>query len=207
MKKTLLIICILLYSAVALSQKKNNISVQGDISYYYHFFGSSKNLFNYGFSLLVFNSFKSVKAGFGIDYATKFYYFNVEPEASNNYLNKKENKLQYIDFPILVYIGNDFKKQFHASAMLGLVLNKLIKYEVNSYYEEKAPVYETKNTQSNIGLTLRLGAEISKKLGRHVFLNITPFGDYKFVQTKGDNEEIPDNNISLGIHAGVEYFF
>ena len=207
MKKYALLIGILFLSTFVKSQPKSNISVEGNLNYYYHFFGETRNMFNYGFSILVYNSFGKVKAGAGIDYSTKYYYFDVTPEFSNNYLYKKEHKLQYIDFPFLVFLGNDINKKFHASAMGGLVISKLVKYDENSYFYDKAPVYESKNTRSNLGLSFRLGAEISTRLGHHIFINLTPFGDYKFILTKDDNRDIPDNNISLGIGIGVEYIF
>lgn len=218
MNKYLFLVLLLTGSIAVQAQDKGEMSLQAGAVYYYPFFGgNTKNKFNYGFSLLVSKSFRNVKVSAGIDYATKKYYYKVNPVGFNS-LTKREYDMQYLDFPFLVNITVDrLSEKAELGLLTGLVLNKVVGYKIVSTYANNPVSEDNLEIPATMGLTFRLGAAFSLPLGNRFRLNLTPFGDIKLVMNgdqdnsgdpyAGSYRNLPDNRFSAGFQAGAEYLF
>ena len=79
--------------ASASAQNKRFPSIQMDANYfYYRMGGNTRNSFNYGFSFLLSETLNNIKISSGINYATKNYYYQVDPDALTYFLTKREYK-------------------------------------------------------------------------------------------------------------------
>lgn len=212
MKGIFFLILLHFYSINIYPQKRDNFSVETNTNCSHYFMGGkTKNDFNYGFSLLLSRSINKIKISTGITYSTKYYYYNVHPQNSNDYLNKRNYRLQYINFPLTVnFINVDKKKLFYVNFLSGLVFNKLIKYNIISFFNNKSPLYEKDlEIESKLGLTLRLGTNISKTVSNSIILNVIPFFDLKLISNNDDQyldyKSTPDDWGSIGISIGIEF--
>lgn len=195
------------------AQDEKITSVEADVQYFYHFMGdNTNNYFNYGISILISRSINNLKISTGINYSTKNYYYNVSSQNSLDNLNKVEHKLSYVNFPILIKIsccGNEQKK---LSILSGFIFNKVIRYDKLSYFDDKPSIYERDlSVDSKLGLTFRLGLNLSKNINNYFKINLEPFSDYKLIlntkNSRPDYINIPDNRLSLGLKIGLEYMF
>ena len=217
MKKLFVLIVLLVFSFSVRGQNKSGMSLEAGAAYYYPFMGgTTKNNFNYGFSLLVSKRFRNVKVSAGIDYATKNYHYQVTPTAFDP-LAKREYDMQYLDFPFLVDVTVGHFPKADIGVLSGLILNKVVGYSIVSEYNHQPPVRENGLTiPATLGLTFRLGITFSIPLSQHFALNLIPFGDVKLINNgegadtnphEGSYRTLPDNTFSLGFHTGVEYLF
>ena len=121
--------------------------------------------------------------------------------------------MQYINFPILINIASNKNKKINVNFLIGLIVNKVINYSLTSYYADKPSLYENDIEFDNkLGLTLRLGANISKKISNHFNLNVVPFTDFKLLLNSVEYHrpgyiDVPDNSLSFGLKIGIEYLF
>ncbi|HFB61969.1 MAG TPA: hypothetical protein ENJ69_03195 [Bacteroidetes bacterium] len=218
MKKYIFLALLLTGSLAVQAQEKGGMSLEAGAAYYHPFFGgNTKNNFNYGFSLLVSKRFRNVKVSAGIDYATKKYYYEVNPTGFNP-LTKREYDMQYLNFPFLVNITvARLSEKAELGLLTGLVLNKVAGYKIISTYANHPVSEDDLEIPASMGLTFRLGAAFSLPLGNRFRLNLTPFGDIKLVMNgnqdssgdpyAGSYRNLPDNRFTLGIQAGMEYLF
>ncbi len=214
MKKIIIFLIFTIYASNIFGQKENNFSIEGDVNYYYHNISkNTKNNFNYGFSILLSKYINRLKVGFGTNFATKNYFYEISPNISNSFANKREYKLKYLNFPFLLDINVlNSKNRIHINVLSGLILNKVIDYDIATYYTNKQPLYENKtDIEMKLGLSLRLGTNISFKINNNIRLNVGTFADYKLIlnsiSQRPDYSNLPDNRFSVGLKTGIEYLF
>lgn len=204
MKKYFMIILMIIYSTVSRGQEENKYSIGLDANYLYHNIGGDTgNNFNYGFSLLLAEKIAKIKVGIGINFSTLNYTDNP------NYANKLEYKIKYLNFPLLVFFNNNSIKSTKISPYVGIIVNKVIRYDQVSYHPNTAPTYQKDiNLPRKLGFTFRAGVNVSKTISRNVVLNIAPFADFKFV-TNGYHssayDELPDSGLTFGFKVGFDY--
>ena len=112
MKKHILIILLIIYSATSYGQNENNYSIGIDANYLHH--NLSENMerdLNYGFNLLLSQKVAKIKVSIGMGYST--YNVNWKPDivdvfSDNRY--KEEYKVKYLNFPILLFFNNKWSK-------------------------------------------------------------------------------------------------
>ncbi len=165
------------------------------------------------FSINISKHYKKVKIGIGTNYSTKNYFYEVSSTISNNFANKKEYKLKYLNFPFLL----DFNvlnpnNRLYISVLSGIMFNKVIDYDKATYYTNKPPLFEKEtDVGMKLGLSIRLGSNISYKINKSIYLNTTPFADFKLIlnsiSQRPDSSNLPDNRFSVGLKIGIEYLF
>jgi hypothetical protein len=195
------------------SQEKDYFSTEFDANYYYYFVGNSSNNLNYGFSLLISKYINKLKVSSGINYSTMSYYYNVTPITSPDYLTKREHNVKYFNFPIVGNVEIISNKIFSYSLLLGGSFNKIIEYNIKSYYLNNETLNENIEIKNeNMGVSIICGATISSLLSSRCKLNLSPFINYKLIP--GQNSQrpnyrnLPDDDIlNVGIKLGIEYLF
>lgn len=202
----------IIYSAASYGQEENKFSIGLDANYLHHYLDrDTKNNFNYGFSFLMSEKIAKIKISFGLNFSTLNYNYIVKP--SDNaalYLRKEEYKVQYLNFPLLVFFNINSIRLTNINPFVGIIGNKVINYDVVSYYLNTPPVYKNDiDIIQNIGFTFRAGANVSKTINKHFTLNTALFSDCKFVKngvsSSHGSENIPDPGISIGFKIGFDY--
>jgi hypothetical protein len=195
-------------------QKENYLSIEGDVNYYHHFISrDTKNNFNYGFSLTLWQHIKKIKVGIGTNYSTKNYYYNVSPNISSSFANKREYKLKYLNFPFLLDVNIlNPNNRLYIDILSGIIFNKVIDYDIVTYYTNKQPLHENvTDAEMQLGLSIRLGSAVSYIINKNISFSTTPFADFKLIlnsiNQRPDYSELPDNRFSVGLKIGVEYLF
>ena len=214
MKKIFIFIILTICVFKMYGQKENYFSIEGDVNYYYHFISKyTKNNFNYGFSVTLWQHIKKIKIGIGTNYSTKNYYYKVSPDISNSFANKREYKLKYLNFPFLLDVNIlNPNNRLYINILSGIILNKVIDYDKITYYTNKQPLYEKEtDAEMKLGLSLRLGSAVSYKINKNISFSATPFADFKLIlnsiSQQPDYSDLPDNRFSVGLKIGVEYLF
>lgn len=192
------------------AQEENKYSIWIDANYLFHYIErDTRNNFNYGFSLLMTEKIAKIKVGIGINYSTLNYNYTVKPmDYEAFYLKKREYKVQYLNFPLLVFFNINSGKLMNVDPYVGIIANKVINNEVVKYYIDTPPFREEDIARTrNLGFTFRVGVNVSKTISEHIILNVAPFADFKFV-TNGLHTayyELPDSRVSIGFKIGFEY--
>lgn len=211
-----IIFCLLLFfwALKTYSQDKDYFSTEFDANYYYYFIGNNNsNNFNYGFSLLISKYINRLKVSSGIDYSTMSYYYDISPITSPDYLRKREYSVKYFNFPIFGNVEIISNKLFSYSILLGGTFNKIIEYNIKSYYLYNETLNENIEIKNeNIGVSIICGATISSLLSSRCKLNLSPFINYKVIpghdSQRPNYRNIPDDGIiSVGFKLGIEYLF
>ena len=196
-------------------QAQSQISLELNTGYLYYFTGNNTvNDFNYGFSLLVMDRIAKLKVATGVEYSTMFYHYDVSPENSNDYLTRRNYKLQYLNFPLLIILGNRLTNNLNIHPLGGLVFNKNINYSLISNYSDdpNEQILDLKSAD-DIGISLRCGASVSKKAGNRLTINFLPLADFKIKSNssnqfrENDFRTIPNSFLSISIKIGLEYNF
>lgn len=190
------------------SQEKKYFSIEMDVNYYYYFLGENNtNNFNYGLSIIVSKYINKLKISSGLNYSIKSY----DSDGDDFFLIKKrEYKLDYLNFPILSNIEIINRKSFNSSILFGFIFNKILDYNIKSYYfNEKTLNNNINENKTNLGTTLNLGLTYSKITGKKWQLNISPFINYILIPDhyngKPQYTNFPDDRFSLGLKMGIEY--
>lgn len=210
-----IIFCLLLFFCAlkTFSQDKDYFSTEFDANYYYYFVGNSVNNFNYGFSLFISKYINKLKVSSGINYSTMSYYYDVTPITSPDYLRKREYSLKYFNFPIITNIEIFSHKLLSYSILLGGSFNKIIEYNIKSYYLNNETLNENIDIKNeNIGVSIICGATISSLLSSRCKLNLSPFINYKVIPSydsqRPNYRNIPDDGLlTVGFKLGIEYLF
>ncbi len=210
MKKIILFTILFICVFQIYGQKKNYLSIEGDANYYYYFIGENNtNNFNYGFSIIISEYINKLKVSSGINYSIKSY----DSQGDQFYsIKKREYKLGYLNFPIIGNFEIISKKTFTSSILIGLVFDKIIDYNIRSYYLNGKTVTED-NLKGNqkLGVSLIFGATFSKLIGNRCKLNLSPFINYKL--TPESDSQSPNyrnlayDKLSVGFKIGIEYLF
>lgn len=213
MKKFVFCLLLFIWALKTYSQDKDYFSTEIDANYYYYCsLGESRNKFNYGFSILISKYISSLKVSSGLNYATKFYYYDVTPIFTTNYLNKRDYKATYLNIPITSNIEMISRKSFSSSVLIGFAFNRIINYSIQSYYLYNGTTTDRIPVQNqNFGTTLICGTTISKSLNNKYVLNLSPFLNYILISDldnqRPDYRNLPDDKISVGFKIGIEYLF
>ena len=196
-------------------QEKENFSIEIDANCNFYFISQNrKNYFNTAYSLLIsYYNIEKLKLSTGINYSTKNSYYNADPTIASEFLRKRDYKLQYINIPIILsYTGNS-TKEFKMNMMGGIVFNKIIKYDITSFYSnDLAKIEEDVKSSQKTGVSLRIGMNFSKFLYQSLILNLSPYLDYK-LELDHNEYNIPNyknltnDRFSFGIKIGIEYLF
>jgi hypothetical protein len=213
MKK--IVFCLLFFIGAfkTYSQGKGFFSTEIDANYYYYCsLGESTNKFNYGFSILISKYINRLKVSSGLNYSTKSYYYDVTPIASRNYLNKRDYKATYLNFPIVANIEIFSQRKFCSSILTGFMFNQIVYYNIKSYYLNGETLTENILLDNRrLGVSFIFGTTFSKLVGNKCQLNLSPFINYKLLSDhdnqRPDYKNIPDDKISIGFRIGIEYFF
>lgn len=170
------------------AQKKDHISAEVDANYYPYNTANVQNGFNYGFSFLTSAYIDRLKVSLGINWVRNYDYYNEEPTASNNYFEKRDYQLKYMNIPLLVTIIINPLGKVKVGITNGFILNNLYSYRVTSYYSTKDPVVE-KDVQVSDQLLAFYQCEVvarSRRPGEIV---------------------IDDRGLTFGLKIGLEYRF
>ena len=207
MRKFILGLLQIFLSSASYSQEENNFSIGLGVDYLYPYISkTAHNKFNHGFSFLLSKNIAKIIVCSGINYSTLNYYFILGP----SYLNRKEYKVKYLNFPLLVFINFNSQKALNINPFVGFIANKTIYYNSVTYNLNKMPVNDNSTLiPKNLGLTFRVGLNFSKSITKQIFLNGGPFLDLKFIQNVNDYTssyyDIPDSRAAIGLKLGVEY--
>jgi hypothetical protein len=214
MKRIIFCILLFFFALKTFSQDKDYFSTEFDANYYYYFVGNnSSNNFNYGFSILISKYINKVKVSSGINYSTMSYYYDVTPITTPDYLRKREYSLKYLNFPIITNIEIFSNKLLSYSILLGGSFNKIIEYNIKSYYLYNETLNENIDIKNeNIGVSIICGATISGLLSSKCKLNLSPFINYKVIPSNDSQRpnyrNIPDDGLlTVGFKLGIEYLF
>lgn len=211
--KHLLGLLIILASCTVHGQDNDCFSVEIDGNYLQHSVSSnSTDLFNYGVSLLLSEKVAKIKFSTGINYATKYYYYDAVPSAYSGFEVRKEHRFQYINVPFLFTFGGNANDKMRIHFVGGVIYNRLIAYNLLTSYSNKPLVNERISVKSqNPGFSLRLGVALSKRFHKNIVLNASPFCDFKFIRNYSEQssplQTIPDTMFSFGMKIGFEYIF
>ena len=209
------IICFLFFRlSLSFGQHVEKFSAEIDIGYTYYYISNNRaDYFNYGISTLISYNIDKYALSTGINYSTKNSYYNVVPDASNNFLKKRDYDLQYINIPILFKFGEHSVKKISYRLISGFVFNHIVNYDITSYYLNNTPALEKDvKASQKTGISLRLGGNLSHHLRNKICVNLSPFIDYKFELDhkdyyRPDYKQLTDDRFSFGIKLGIEYFF
>ena len=125
-------------------QQKENFSIETDVNYYYYYIShNTRNSFNFGYSLLGSYKFNKYKVSSGVNFSTQDSYYNVIPDESSNFLEKRNYNLKYINFPFLMSYMISSSLKYKTDLLGGVVFNRVIKYDIASYYSNKDPIIES----------------------------------------------------------------
>ncbi len=214
MKKPIFIFILFICTFSVQGQSKNGISVEIDANYFHYFMGENTgNNFNYGFSFLVSRTQAGVKISTGIEYATKDYYFQYPGPTGASRLIKRNFRMQYANIPFLVTVRVKKTKKLNISGLSGLVLKKLLSYDIVSSYADQPRSEEIIEVPKAPGLSARLGLQFSVQTGKKMNVIFAPFTEISLVSSSnGDegpnyNNGIPNQLLSFGIKVGIEYPF
>jgi hypothetical protein len=208
--KILIIVIFFTLSIDSFSQRKENFSIETDVNYYYYNLGNNtSNYFNYGFSILGSYTVDKLKVSSGINFSTKDYYVYIDPSITDP-LSKLVYKIQNINFPVLLNYVAYSSHKFKTDILGGVVFNRVIGYNITSYYLNKDPIIE-KNIEVNqkTGMSVRLGVNISRYINQHFLITLSPFTDFKIeveqIESKPNYHNLPNDRLSFGLKLGVEY--
>lgn len=231
MKKILLTIILLLFTLGLYSQKNDCFSEEVNVNYIYYFinsnetniskYGETSNDFNYGISFMISKYFNNFKLGIGMNYATKYFHSNNVTFAPT--IDKSENRLQYLNFPIVASYKFFNKNKYSISINAGFVFHNILDYQVRTFYKDGSFNYYNWNVKNrnykNIGISATFGPTFSREFGKNFKLNIYPninyillldhstdyyFSEFYPVHT---HTEMPDDRLSLSLSVGIEYIF
>jgi len=196
-------------------QHNENFSGEINANYTYYYISNKRiNYFNYGFSALLSYRTDKFKFSSGINYSTKNSYYRIIPNVSNNFLEKRDYEIQYINIPVLYTFGEQSLKKINFGLVSGIIFNYIVNYDITSYYLNSTPTFED-NVKSGqkTGISLRLGTNISKYINDKISINLSPFIDYKFefdhknYYYRPDYRQLTDDRLSFGFIFGIEYLF
>lgn len=208
----IVIFCLLLFLCALkiFSQDKDYFSTEVNANYYFYFIGENySNNLNYGFSLFVSKYIQKVKLSTGINYSIKSYNSRGDSFYS---VQKRKYELDYLNFPIIANIEIISLKKSYFSILTGFTFNKIIDYNIKSYYLSGEILTENiKLDNKKLGITFIVGTTFSKLIGDKCVLNLAPFINYKLVSDHDnqspDYKNVPDDKISIGFIMGIEYLF
>jgi len=210
MKKIAFCLLLFIWALKTYSQTKDYFSTEFDANYYYYFIGeNNSNNFNYGFSMLISKHIQKLKLSTGINYSIKSYDSQGDPFYS---IQKREYKVEYLNFPIIANIEIISQKKFFSSILTGFVFNHILDYNIKSYYLNGETLTEDNLIDNKkLGTTFVLGTAFSKSVGNKCLLNLSPFINFKLIpdhdNQRPDYKNIPDDKISFGVKIGIEYMF
>jgi hypothetical protein len=196
-----------------LAQKVKFYSIEIDANYYYYFEGDVvSNDYNYGFSGLLTYNLERTKWTTGINFSTKKYYYYTDPIVVEN-ITKREYKLSYLNIPIFFSYKVNKSKTFDITPLIGVIFNNVLTYNITLQNVDGVKWKESGNTsQKKLGVSSRVGLNLSKLFGEEWKLNFGFFSDFKIVpdyknQGYPDYKDMPEGRVSFGIKIGVEYWF
>lgn len=209
--KVSLIILLSIFHIDIFCQKKESFSVESNYNYYYYFLSEyNHNYYNQGFSLLASYIVDKTKVSSGINFSTKNYYSDFENSQTMDTLNKTDYKISYINFPILISYSFCSSEKYKSDIFGGVVFNKIIKYDLTSYYLNKEPIYEKDiDAGQKTGTSLRLGFNISKYISQRLLVSFSSYADFKItldhIESKPNYHNLPNDRLSVGLKFGIEY--
>lgn len=207
MRKFILCLLLIIYSSATYCQEENKFALGLDADYLYPYVSkTAHNKFNHGFSLLMSKNIVKIIVSSGINYSTLNYYYTSEA----SYSNRKEYKVRYLNFPLLVYFNYNSQKALNINPFVGIIANKIIYCNSVTYNSNKIPVNDKSTViPKNLGWTFRVGLNFSKSISKQIFLNVAPFFDFKFVQNVNSYTssyyDIPDSRAAIGLKLGFDY--
>ena len=196
----------IIYSTASRGQEESKYTLGLDVNILnYNLEGIYKNDINYGYSLLLMERIEKIKVGIGINYSTINYSENVA------YVGKIERNLGYLNFPLLIYFNNHPEKKIDINPYIGLIANRLIKYEEVFTNPGEITTHRNRNDISaRLGFSFRVGVNFARPIGKHFVLNAAPYADLKFVQSSvfvPKTDELPDYGYAIGFKLGLDFKF
>ncbi|MFU8844696.1 MAG: hypothetical protein ACNA7V_12915, partial [Bacteroidales bacterium] len=178
-------------------QDRDYFSIEADAGYYYFFNGeNAKNVFNYGFSLLVSKYVKRLRVGTGINYIHQSYDVVYDPPYSS--VKSREYSVSYLTYPVLVNYEIYLQPKFKAGIITGFSLSRIIDYSIKSHnldgeiFSEKVLKWD-----KNLNFALLFGASVSKPFSGNFVVNLSPFVSYylysEYSSQRPDYREVPFN--------------
>jgi hypothetical protein len=193
-------------------QEIGHFSMEADVNYYYYFISQKrKSDCNTGYSLLLSYTEGNFKYSSGINYSTKNSYYHADPSSSTSQLTKREYKLQYVNIPFIVSYGKKSLKKFSTQLVCGIIFNKIISYDITSYYLNDPSITEKSiDANKKTGISLRIGMNLRQSLNHKLYINYSPFIDYKAtLDHQGDSSpdfrNLTDDRLSVGVKVGIEF--
>jgi hypothetical protein len=211
MKKAGFIFVLFICTFSVQGQNKNDISIEIDTHYLHYFMGeNNQNNFNYGYSFLVSASKAGVKVSSGVNYATQDYHYKLNPPSWSDQLNERQFSLRYFNIPFLINAEVKQFKKTSLSILSGLILNKLVSYDMVSFYADHPPLKESVKVPAAPGLSAKLGIQFTRKINQKMNINLAAYSNAVLVvanQNGSSNSyrSIPLNRLSWGINLGFEY--
>ena len=214
MKKPIFLFILFICAFSVQGQSKNGMSVEIDANYFHYLMGeNTENNFNYGFSFLVSRIQAGVIISTGIEYATKDYHFQYPEPTGASRLIKRNFRMQYANIPFFVEVLVIKANKSNLSVLSGLVLKKLLSYDIVSSYADQPQSEESIKIPKAPGLSARIGLQLSAQIGKKTNINFSPFTEISLVPvSNGDegpnyNNGIPNELLTFGMKVGIEYSF
>jgi len=217
MKKTFLLLFTLFTLNNIYCQNELSYSIKLNSNFYYYFLNNEKysvdfkNSFNYGSSLEFFKRINNrTKLGLGLNYSTKHFYYSVEPTIFNDNLTKQQYRIKYFKVSFLFTYRLINSDLLDISLLNGIVTNHILDYNINRFYTDK-PTKESVNISAGqkMSLSYILGLEFTKQISSKLYVNLSPYFDYKFVldysEQRPDYSNLLDDRFSFGLKFGLEY--
>ncbi|MEN8225454.1 MAG: outer membrane beta-barrel protein [Bacteroidota bacterium] len=200
---------ILVLSFQALCQTEDNISIEADAKYYYYLMDKTiSQHFNYGFSAIIFRNTNKIGVGIGIDYRTKSFEDNGD---SFFEVDKYEYKIEYLDFPFVLNYEIFSKNNFGFYFTGGFELNKIINYNITTYYLDGDVSDKKGDNGEKIGFSVFSGVILSKSISNRVNLKLSPVISYNLVpdhvSQRPNYDALPDDRLRFILSIGGEYIF
>jgi hypothetical protein len=193
-------------------QEIGHFSMEADMNYYHYFFSKNrKSDCNTGYSLLFSYAEDNFKYSSGMNYSTRNSYYHADPSSTPSQLTKREYKVQYVNIPFIVSYGKKSLKKFSTQLVGGIIFNKMIRYDITSYYQNGPSITE-KNIDANrkTGISCRIGMNLRQSLNHRFYINYSPFVDYKAVYedrrySNPDLRNFTVDRLSVGVKVGIEF--
>lgn len=204
MKKRFLFFLLLFETLDVIGQNNGCLSAGFVTDCYHYIIGRNMtNGFNYGFSMLVSQKIRKVKASIGVGYSTK----SLQTQTDFGNLSYE---LRYFHFPVLANVDVfSCSTDISGGVLAGFIFNHIVDYKI--IRQSPANITSTESGLLNnrkTGISLILGASFSKTLGDRCVVEFTPFVKYNLVDDHGiqrpDYRNIPDDKVSIGCRLGVE---
>lgn len=212
MKVIHLILFILTVSCLNAQEESGKNLISVDLDYFYHYMGeNTKNDFNYGGSIMFGKQYPGVEFRAGLNFSTKKYHYQTNPDVFNNYLAGRHHHIYYINVPIVSIIGHLKDEDVGLRGLVGIVTNIPIKYSITSTYSDGSEVKANYSELSKqIGMSFRVGMCLHKYISDNTYLEVSLYSDIKFLRSEQwieGNIYLPDNLLSFGIQLSLTHLF